>query len=72
MIPNDGSNTLDNDEISALSLPPKYATLPCIKEEDIDFDILLFQTKQRYSRRTEGSLKEQEEEVPPKYSQTLR
>ena len=62
-IPKYGGVTTDEDEDAALRLPPNMPTLPKLTNENFEYEDQLSKTKLRYSRRTTGSLKEQEEEA---------
>merc|ERR1711954_152820 len=48
---------------AALRLPPNMPTLPKLTNENLEYEDQLSKTKLRYSRRTTGSLKEQEEDA---------
>ena len=65
-VPVYGNIQLDTDEISALALPPKYCTLAKLLDRDARFESCLCTTKARWSRRTNGSPDEQEEEAQAK------
>ena len=62
-IPKYGGVTTDEDEDAALRLPPNMPTLPKLTNENLEYEDQLSKTKLRYSRRTTGSLKEQEEDA---------
>ena len=58
-----GEVDADPDELAALQLPPDYPLLGEVTEKNCKYECMLTRTKLRYSRRTEGSPKEQEEEA---------
>ena len=58
-VPVYGETTINSKEKAAMSMPPKFPTLSCMREENIDFESALAQTKIRYHRTTNGSPEEQ-------------
>ena len=53
---------LDEDELAAAGMPPKFATLGKISRSKGKHEAVTSQTKQRWSRRREGNPQEQENE----------
>ena len=63
VVPTYGEVSIDNDETSALILPPKFNTYDKISDKETKYQSTLCQTKIRWSRQTTGGPKEMEEDA---------